>query len=421
MGLVVDQVRTTSVGVEPPARYWLVPLRLALASALGAFAGSLILSGTLLAVLTPALALQYGWTDRSVLFALPPLVGGVALGGLAAGRIADRYGTRWLCLLSGMGIAAGALAISFADTLDQWVAAWGLAGLVGSGAAPFIWAQPIVTAGARRTGLLLGAAAAGAAMPATFGTGELGTLLDSHDWRWVARLVGMSAGLAVATAALLLPTVERSQPAEGLGAALRKIVETRAFWLVLAASLPVTVALGVLLSAFGPILIERGLEPYEAGTYLAVAAAATVAGRLVAGWLADRIWLPAAAVLLTAPAMLVGLVLARGAPPPAAGIVVLAAALGLAAGSGLVLGSMLLARYVGPQRFGLAAALLFGAQLAGGLLPPALVADAAATTAELGAFVAEHAAVFLFAPMLLIFVGPDLDGSGDAARRRRKP
>lgn len=410
----------TRVRADGSARAWVVPLRLALAAALGAFAGSLILSGTLLAVLTPALALQYGWTDRSVLFALPPLLGGVALGGLVAGRFADRHGTRWLGLLSGAGIAAGGIAISFADTLNQWVAAWGLAGLLGSGAAPFVWAQPIVTAGARRTGLLLGAGAAGAAVPATFVTAELGTLLNAHDWRWVARIVGVGAGLAVAVAALLLPKVERSQTAEWLGTALRRIAETRAFWLVLAASLPVTVALGILLSAFGPILIERGLEPYETGTYLEVAAASTVVGRLFAGWLADRIWLPAAGVLLTAPAMLVGLVLARGTPPPAAGIVVLAAALGLAAGSGLVLGSMLLAQYVGPQRFGLAAALLFGAQLAGGLLPPALVAGAAATRAELGAFVAEHAAVFLLAPMLLIFVGPKLDGSGGAPKRRRK-
>jgi predicted MFS family arabinose efflux permease len=123
------------------------------------------------------------------------------------------------------------------------------------------------------------------------------------------------------------------------------------FWALGAALLVITLSLIGMIPNFVPFLLDSGIAPRRAAEIAGVMGIAVICGRLLAGFLVDRIWAPAvAAVFFTMPVLAL-LLLANFDTTEnvalAAGI-----GMGLAAGAELDLLAFLTSRYFGVRHYG---------------------------------------------------------------------
>ena len=106
---------------------------------------------------------EFGWQRGDIALINTAGLIGLAVGGIAMGRIADRFGTRRVCIFGSIVLAACVLGSSFADRLWQFYGLYLVAGAFG-GAAFFAPLVALVgnwfTAGA---GLALGIVSGGQA------------------------------------------------------------------------------------------------------------------------------------------------------------------------------------------------------------------------------------------------------------------
>ena len=141
------------------------------------------------------------------------------------------------------------------------------------------------------------------------------------------------------------------------------------FWLIAIAFLPVSFSIGGPIPNMENILKGDGLPAGEIVGLASLIGLSVIAGRVIGGWLMDRIWAPAVAfVLLSAPALACWL-LSRGHLDytTAAASVVL---IGFAAGVEFDLMAFLVARYFGMKSYTSIYGILYGFFAAGSGVAP---------------------------------------------------
>jgi len=131
-------------------------------------------------------------------------------------------------------------------------------------------------------------------------------------------------------------------------------------------------AIGGLMIHLLPIMRDAGLSAVEAAGYVALIGPASIAGRVIAGFLLDRfIAHYVAAALFAAPAIACGILLNYDASPALSAIA--AIVLGLAAGAEGDAVAYLTARYFGLKRYATSFAILIGLYSLGYGLSPVIV------------------------------------------------
>jgi predicted MFS family arabinose efflux permease len=143
------------------------------------------------------------------------------------------------------------------------------------------------------------------------------------------------------------------------------------FWLLAAAIFLVAMALNGTIIHIVPLLTDRGLSPAIAASLLGVVGLASIVGRLLCGYLADRLFAPhVAAGFFLLPCLGICLLIMDGGRPLAfIGVV----ALGLALGWEIDMMGFLTTRYFGLRRFGVLYGYLFAVFSAGSALGPFLM------------------------------------------------
>jgi MFS family permease len=199
-------------------------------------------------------------------------------------------------------------------------------------------------------------------------------LLRTSGWRTAYLALG------VLILALALPTVllfVRERPAArvdagGPAAAVRDALGTRAFWTLVLVMFGGTLAWNCVIVHLAPLLGDRGATPGDAAAAVSVMAGASLAGRLVTGWLLDRFLATRVAFLLMAVATL-GTFLLAGAESLLAGTLG-AALLGFGAGGESDVAPYLLSRYFGLRSLGTLYGVVWTAVGCAGAVGPVLVA-----------------------------------------------
>jgi predicted MFS family arabinose efflux permease len=242
-----------------------------------------------------------------------------------------------------------------------------LLALAGCGTTPLVWTRAVATWFDARRGSALALTLIGPGVMAVFTPVLLDTLIRRYDWR--AAFVAM-AGFAALT---LLPVglffrENRGRAAVPValqsGATVAEALCTRRFWQL---SFGFTLIGGVVSSLtvhLVPILIDVGLARGSAVRIAGVMGVAVIVGRLLTGFLVDR--LPAALVAALFLAMPIGgCLLLIGGPVSTALAVAAVLCIGLAAGSEVDLLPYLTARYFGLHSYGRIYGLIFVAFYAG--------------------------------------------------------
>jgi MFS family permease len=259
-------------------------------------------------VLLPPIAREFGWARGTVSSAI---VVGLWMTGIATplvGRLVDRYGIRAVALpaIALFSAATASVALVPASPV-AFTALYALMGLAAAGQTPLIYAKAISGRFDADRGLALGIAMAGVGIGAALVPQFAQALVQAVGWR------GAYVGLGSLTFLLAFPAVAlflrgasprhvstdaavAIAPIEASGLSGREAIRTQLFWRLAAAFVIVAAAANGTIAHMVPLLTDRGIGTNTATSVLSAAGLALVAGRLLAGYLLDRIFAPYVAV-----------------------------------------------------------------------------------------------------------------------------
>lgn len=212
------------------------------------------------------------------------------LGSVAFGRLVQRHG--WT---AGMRFAAALAAVSMGGVAllaDSWVplmALLVLGGIAKSAGHPAANLAIAVEAPRNRQGLLFGIKQAGVPAAAMLGGLSVPLVVIDHGWR---ASFGISAVLALAFIAFIprRPREGADRPRGEARPPLREPETRRLALIVLAAGAGAGVAVSNSVAGFlTTYSVEIGIDEGSAGLLLAVASFSGLMGRVVIGWMSDRI------------------------------------------------------------------------------------------------------------------------------------
>jgi MFS family permease len=360
--------------------------------------------GTYGVFLKPIMA-DMGWDRGTASFALSAGPFFSAFAFPLFGRLMDRRTIRAVALpaIVVYGILLAAVGLS-PHGLWVFVMLMGLAGAASTIQSPLAYAKAIAAWFDRRRGLALGIAMAGVGLGGFVVPQVARASIDGFGWR------GAYAVLGALTVVIAFPAValwvREPLPGEGerravTGAApgltVREALGTGRFWLLGGTFFLVALGIVGMQGHIVPLLTDHGLSPALAAATLGMFGLATLAGRLVVGFLVDRIYAPyVATVFFLAPVLGFALLATASGAFPTVGV----ALMGLGLGSEIDLIAFLTSRYFGQRMFGeiygyffmifalgtaagpAAAGAMF--QMAGSYRPALIGASAALTVAAVG-------------------------------------
>jgi len=241
------------------------------------------------------LNIAFDWPRGAVSFINSTGIIGVALGGIAMGRLADKTSTRLVALIGAVSFGTILLLAAKADALWQFYALFFLAGFLGAGA----MFTPLVTnVGnwfSRNVGFAIGIVSAGQAL----GQGGLpfasALLVGRMGWNGALSFLGVVSLIIMLPLALLItkpprPAYQIAQGAVAVEEELSSLISPTivTVWLS-AAVIFCCITMSVPLMHLVPLAQDRGFELDDAAGILFAMLLAGVVGRVAFGRLADLI------------------------------------------------------------------------------------------------------------------------------------
>jgi len=330
----------------------------------GAVCGLFVCNGPVLTYtfgifLKPIMA-DMGWDRGTASFAMA--VGGVvsALTVPVLGSMMDRWSIRRVALPGIMLYAAFLWLLGLSPhSLLMFTLLFALAEGASSIQTPLGYAKAIAAWFDRRRGLALGIAMSGIGLGGFVMPQLAQYLIDRVGWRGAYASFGLLT-LVVAFPAVAL-WIREPRPGEGEcrtsradaatlpGLTAREAVRTLRFWLMATAFFLVAISVNGTVAHVAPLLTDHGISTAQAAATMSVFGLATMSGRLIAGWLVDRIFAPyVAAVFFLAPIAGFAFLATAAGALPALGVILL----GLGLGTEIDLIAFLVSRYLGQRAFG---------------------------------------------------------------------
>lgn len=356
---------------------------------------------------------EFGWS-----FAQTSL--GVTIFGIVAallapyyGSLADRHGVRKVALLSTLafGVVFAALG-AIPASIFAFYLMWFLVGLVGIGSTPVTWSRAVNMWFFRNRGLALGILLVGTSISALVVPKVAVWAIGEWGWRGMYPVVALFPLLVALPLAYLWFREPRPEetPAEitsgsglvgvGAGEALRD----RRFWTIWLSIACVALAYGGAHIHMPEIIKQHGMSAADGASIMGMIGLALMAGRVITGWLLDRIWAPLVCLpILLIPALACWWLM--GTSTDVTTIYVAAFMLGFAAGAESDLIAYLASRYFGMAHYGKIYGLLYMPFGIASAISPVLYGRVRDVTGSYDGML--FAAMFLFAAgaALLITLG----------------
>ena len=335
-----------------------------------------------LGVFMQPLEQEFGWSRAGI--ASGHSIAGVATILLApfCGALVDRIGPRRIGLVGVTLLCALTALLSIAGPgLQSWQALWVLLALINVSILPNVWTSAVSSLFSAGRGLAIAVVLCGSGLGSIITPVITVHLIDALGWReaYVA-LGGIWAAFVIPLLFLFFRAArdmpgysppDRTPLARGAGFAAARATLTSGNFLRLGlATILIASVIVPLGTTLVPILSSRGLERGTAAEIAALMGFASIGGRLLIGYLLDRINARLiAAVVVIIP--IVSCLLLIGAPGSLAAATAAVIACGLALGAELDIVAYLASRFFSITRFGLVFGTLAGlVTLAGGGMGP---------------------------------------------------
>lgn len=285
--------------------------KLVLASLLGIGLGLSPMPWYTMGVFAPALSKEFGWRTDQIMFGLTMTTLMVLWAGPLVGLLAKRVGVRPVAIISIILFSFAFMSLSLnRGSLTQFYITFALVAILGAGTLPITFTRAVNGWFDRQRGLALGLSLMGTGIFGFFSKGLTAVLIAHYGWRGAYVGLGLLPLLIAAPAAFFLLHEETPLRAEGVAAAPPKGLTVRAtlrdwrFWLMGISFFFISLALGGIGPNLEKILTGSGMDIAVVLKLTALIGLSAIAGRIIGGFLVDRFWAPAVAlVILAAPAI----------------------------------------------------------------------------------------------------------------------
>ncbi len=386
---------------------------LILSACTGVIFSSIVLPYYSIGALVVPVTEAFGWTRAQFQAAILFSSGLGAVTAPVVGWLCDRFGARTVALPGLVGLSAGfLLAANMSGELWTLYLAYGAMAVLGAGTIPVTWTRAITTNFFRQRGLALGLALTGTGICGVFIPHYATWLVESFGWR------AAYAGIALLPLFIAGPVVffgfrpkesmtdadASAHPVALQGMTLRQAAHGYRFWVLLLSIFVVYMAASGIGPNLYPAVTDAGMSVSEAASVQSVFGGAIVAGRVIVGFLVDRIWAPAvASASMLLPVMGCWLLMEpSGFTTAALG----AFLIGFAAGAELDLMSFFTAKYFGLRHYAQIYAVLYMALAVCSGTAPMLFAALFDATASYGTSFALAGGLFGLGAILVLFLGP---------------
>lgn len=332
------------------ARGWL-PL---VAATLGCGMGASSLVFYSLGVFVNPLEAAFNWSRGQVTSAMLYSSAGLILAGPVLGWLIDRYGERRIALISIPAFAGVLWLLSHLNgTLAFFYGCFLLAAMLGCGTTPILYTRAIAARFERARGLALGITLAGPGTAALLLPPFLNAQIAAHDWRYGFTLL---AGIALLPWLLVAFGLGNTGAHASTGAhaaandhSRSEALRTRVFWTLAGCFIAVAAGASALVVHLVPMLRDTGLDAATAARVASVIGIGIILGRLLIGWLIDRVFAPRVAAVIFLIAAGGCLLLAYGGASHAR---LAAFLIGFALGAEVDLMAYMVSRYFGLRHYG---------------------------------------------------------------------
>ena len=338
---------------------------LVMATCVGVIASAFVLPYYTIGALTVPVTEEFGWSRTQFQAAILFSSGIGALLSPAVGWLNDRYGSRRVALPSMLGFGvAFLLAASIQGEPWMLFMAYGAMAVLGAGTIPVTWTRAIATSFFERRGLALGLSLAGTGLCASIVPLYTVWLTDHFGWR------GAYVGISLIPFLFAFPVLffffkplevreNAVEHRELTGMTVGEALRGYRFWILLVSILFAYMGFSGIGPNLLPSMTDDGFSRESAASIQSVYGVSILTGRVVVGYVIDRIWAPAVAAVCL-------LISAGGSflfigEQSYFGAVVASFALGFAAGAELDLLAFLAARYFGLRHYAKIYAILYAA------------------------------------------------------------
>jgi MFS family permease len=301
----------------------------------------------------------FGWQRGEIQPAIAFMYGSSVIAMQFTGWLNTRYGMRPVTLYSLIALPAVYLLMTLnTGSIWQLYLGFALMAFAGVGTMHVTWTQLICLWFEKNRGLALAIALCGTGLSAVVMPILVSMGVERWGWRagfWVLALIPLLFTLPLAfcwlssKGPIIVQRAESSDPeaASGLsGLMLRDVVKSRRFLVLnLALVLAVSSVVGMVTNSV-PMMRDNGLSAVDAAQVFGVFGITLIVGRVIVGYLIDRLWAPSVAfAVLLLPAL--GCFIYATQPSNIPMLILASALVGLGAGAEMDIASYLVARYFG--------------------------------------------------------------------------
>jgi len=380
--------------------------RVALASAVCLLVGFASLLVYTFGVFLKPVAAEFGWSRQAVSAAFGVAALAVAACSPVLGALLDRYPVRRIVLpcLIVFGCAFASLAV-LSNHLWQLYATFLVLGVVGNGTAHLAYSRPLSTWFQKRRGLAFAFLMSGGAIGAMILPVIAQRLIAVAGWRDAFALLGamvLVVGLPMSAIVRDSPAAHREKANAADGILLKQALRSRTFWIVIGMLFFASLSQNGAITQMAALLSDRGISPSQAALAVSVMGGATLAGRLLTGWLLDLYFAPRVAFCLLMVAALGTFVLAI-AHSATTGFLG-AACIGIGMGGEADVTPYLIAKYFGLRSFSTLYGFSWTAYAIAGAIGPVIMGKAFDATGSYQTLLSILSLLTLLAGSLLLFL-----------------
>ena len=366
----------------------------------------------------PELSREFGWSFASLMGSVT--VQSVVVMGSSplAGFAVDRYGARRVAIISMFLFGLTFMSLSLNNgSLWVYYGQWVVMSVVGAGTLSGTWTRVVNGWFDRHLGLALGVASTGTGITGFLIKPFAAYLIHDYGWRTAFAVIGMLPiliGIPIvallfreptdsAAPSLLGDAAPDADPEEGL--TLREALHSGIFWIMAGAFLLIAFALTAPTPNLENILRTHH---FALGTIAKITASfglAVIAGRVIGGWLLDRIWAPLCALFVLILPACGSWLLSHGSLSETSAIASVVA-IGLGAGFEFDLLAYLIGRYFGRRYYGSIYGTFYTVIALGGALGPIAYGYAFDRLGNYVAALTTGSACLVAGALLLLLLGP---------------
>jgi predicted MFS family arabinose efflux permease len=298
------------------------------------------------------LAAEFGWSREEISRAFAIAAMTVAVASPFLGRALDRWGPRRVIVPCFLIFGSALLALGqLSGSLIQFYLLFFLIGIAGNGTTQMGFSGAVASWFHERRGLAFALVLAGVGVGSIVHPVLAQHLISNFGWRTAYRVLGcLALGIGVPLTVIWVRRREDAARSTSLdGVRFRDALHQREFWVIVAILFLSSIAANGALTHLAAHLTDRGLTAQHAALAAGVLGGAGLAGRLITGWLLDRLFGPRLSLLLLV-LMAAGMVmLHQSASLPLA--LVAAGLIGLGLGGEADVTPFLLSKYFGLRSF----------------------------------------------------------------------